>query len=191
MGSLVVVSLVFEPLVIGRTLLPGLLPIAAGLALGIGVNRRRIVRVAAAASISMFMLMACENGVRQAFVPQEGLRGLAAAVRSRYRPGDQLVLFRSMDYGLAPYWEGVHDTHPLLIDQTKPIQPQLAEERRRLAALPRPERVLVVWRNDYYLSEHAAEVSACLGDLSAFGLTPREVWRDGDLVLLEGDAQAR
>jgi len=134
MGSLIAFSWAFEPLVIGRTLLPGLLPIAAGMALGVGANPRGVVRVAAAACITVFVLMACETGVRGAFVPREGLRGLAAAVRARYRPGDQLVLFRSMDYGLAPYWEGVLDTRPLLIDQTKPIQPQLAEVRQRLGA---------------------------------------------------------
>ena len=189
MGSLIAYSRMFEPLVIGRTLLPGLLPVAAGLAWGIGASPSGFRRVGAAAAISLFFLLASVPGVLRALRPPQGLRGLSAAARAEYRPGDQLVLFRSMDYGMLPYWPDLMVAHPLLIDQTKSMEQQLADLRGRLSLLSSSGRVILVSRDDYYMRAHRAEASAVMDVLSARGLTPHEIWHEGDMELQRADGR--
>jgi len=190
-AALVAFSRMFEPIVIARTLLPGLFPVAVGLAWGVGADPSRVRRAAVVAAVALLVLMACEPGARSATVPRERLRGLAGAARARFRSGDLLVLFRSMDYGLRPYWPDLANAHPLLVDQTAPIGPRLGEMRQRLGGLAPGGRVLVAWCDNYYLRAHGPEVSACLAEISASGLAPHEAWREGDLLLLETDARRR
>ena len=184
--TLVAYSQVTEPLVIGRTILPGLLPIAAGIALGIAANPRSAQRAGALVAIAVFFLLASEHGLRRAFTPAKGLRGLAAEARGRYRPGDQVVLLRAMDYGLRPYWADLPGTLPVEIDQTQPIGAQLSALRLRLDSLGPSARLLVICRDDYYLRAFSAEVAAVLAVFSERGFTLRETWREGDLFMLEG-----
>jgi hypothetical protein len=188
---LVAYSRLSEPVVIGRTLFPGMLPIAAGMALGIGANPRRWARAGAILSVFVYLALSCEPVLGRELSPPAGLRGLADEARSLYRRGDQLVLFRSMDYGLRPYWADVANEHPIVIDQTQPIEPQVAELRRRLDSLGRSGRVLIVCREDYYFSSHKAEVEAVFEELSGHGLKPREVWREADLLVYQAARQGR
>jgi hypothetical protein len=191
-GSLVVYSRIFTPIVIGRTILPGLLPLAAGMALGIGGNRHRIPVLGATIAIAAFVLFANEPGIRRALYPHDdGLRGLARVMRSRYRPGDQLVLFKSMDYGLVPYWPDISATSPLQVDQAQPISAIVVSLHSRISSLQDSGRVLIALRADYYTAAHPLEVSAVLNELKMDGLEPQEAWRDADLIFLEAEKKGR
>ncbi len=190
-GSLVAYSRLFTPMVIGRTILPGLLPLAAGMAFGIGANRNKIQVLGATIAIAAFLLFANEPGIRRAFLPHEGLRGLARMMHSRYRPGDQLVLFKSMDYGLAPYWPDISATSPLLIDQAQPISALLVSLRSRIGSIQDSGRLLIALRTDYYASAHELEVSAVLNELKMDGFEPKETWKDADLLYLEAEKKGR
>lgn len=171
-GSLIAYSHLFGPLVMARTILPGLFPLAAGMAFGIGSSRTKIQAVGAALAISVFVLFSNEPAIRSAFIAHEGLRGLAQRVHSRYRPGDQIVLFKSMDYGLLPYWPDILATDPLLIDQAQPISAGLVSLRSRISSIPDSRRFLIVLRKDYYTEVHPSEVSAVLSELKLPGSSP-------------------
>jgi hypothetical protein len=191
-GSLVAYSRLFTPVVIARTILPGLLPLAAGMALGIGGNRNRIQILGATIAIAAFVLFANEPGVRRAFFPHDdGLRGLAREMHSRYRPGDQLILFKSMDYGLVPYWPDISAARPFRIDQAQPISVIVVSLRSRISSLQDSGRVLIALRADYYTAVHPLEVSAVLNELKRDGLEPKEEWRDTDLIYLEAEKKGR
>jgi hypothetical protein len=186
-GALFAYSRLFTPMVIGRTIMPGLLPLVAGMALGIGANRNKIQVLAATIAIAAFVFAANEPGARRAFSPHEGLRGLARVMHARYRPGDQLVLFKSMDYGLAPYWPDISAAHPLLIDQAQPISAVLVSLRSRIGSVQRSGRILIALRTDYYALVHEPEISAVLNELKLDGFEPKEAWRDADLSYLEAE----
>ncbi len=191
-GSLVAYSRLFTPIVIARTILPGLLPLAAGTALGIAGNRHRIQILGATMAISAFVLFANEPAIRRAFFPHDdGLRALARVMHSRYHPGDQIVLFKSMDYGLVPYWPDIAATNPLRIDQAQPISAIVVSLRSRISSLQDSGRVLIALRADYYTAVHPLEVSAVLNELKMDGLEPKEAWRDADLIYLEAEKKGR
>jgi hypothetical protein len=187
LGSIVLYSHLFEPILIARTVVPGLFPFVAGIAVGVGTNPSRFRQTGAVICVFVLMLMASEPGVRGAFVKHEGLRGIAAAAQARYRTGDQLVLFKSMDYGLKAYWPDLEVTGPIIIDQAQPIEPQIKLIRLKLDESRLPRRVLLVLRRDYYTKIHGAEVSAVLNLLSSMGMEPVLVWEDAELNLYQAE----
>lgn len=183
-SALITYSLYFEPLVAGRTLLPALLPMAAALAVGIGAHPRTWQRTAATAAIALYVGFTVVPVVRLALTPIAGLRGLAASARENVLPGDAVVLFRSMDYGLRPYWPDFSQSDPLCFNQTQPVTPQLAVLGARLDRLGPAARVFVAYRDDYYFQRNRAAFEAVLSSLAARGRLARPFWHENDLTLL-------
>jgi hypothetical protein len=184
-GALICYSLLFESLVMARTLLPALLPLGAAVGLGIALQPRAWQRDAAAIALIVYLAFAAAADARRALKPPGGLRELTAATRTHYRTGDEIVLFRALDYGLRPYWPDLPALAPLYINQTREIAPQLAELRARLDRRPRTARVLVAFRDDYYLQQHREALDAVTAELAQRGLAVAEAWHGGDLTLLQ------
>lgn len=183
-SALVAYSRWFEPLAAGRTLLPALLPFAAALALGIGAHPRAWQRAAATLAVALYIGCAAVPVARLALKPIAGLRGLAANARENFLPGDAVVLFRSMDHGLRPYWPDIHITDPIHFNQTQPAAPQLAALRPRLDRLAPGARVFLAYRDDHYFQQHRAVFEAVLAELIARGRPARPLWHENDLTLL-------
>lgn len=177
-------SFCFEPLVSGRTLLPALLPLTAALALGLAAQPRGWQRTAAAAAIAVYLVFTTVPILRRVGIPFEGLRGLAAQTRENYRHGDALILFRSVDFGLRPYWPDIASTEPVSFNPAQPTAPQLAALRTRLDRLAPGARVLLVYRDDYYFQKNHGMFEAVLGELAAGGRQASEIWHERDLALL-------
>jgi hypothetical protein len=183
-AAVIAYSCFFEHVVMTRTLLPGLLPLLAGLAWGIGTHPVAWRRTMAATAVVIYVALTAMPVVRRAATPDAGLRGLAAVTRVACRPGDLLVLFRAMDYSLAAYNCPPAGTETLQFDQTQPSSPQMLELQRRLGQLDRRSRVLVVYRDDYYLEQFRAVFDLALAKISGHGRTPRTVWKEVDLALI-------
>lgn len=184
LGVIVVYSVWFEPVVMARTLVPALLPFIAGLAWGIGSHPVAWRRQFAAAAIVAYMTLAVLPTVRRSLTPIGGLRGLAAEIYSARRPEDAVVLFRSLDYGLAPYGVGSATTEILYFDQTAATEIRRAELRKRLAQIDPSARVLLAYREDYYYFEYRRVFDTVLADLATGGRTARVLWHENDLTLL-------
>jgi len=183
-AAVFVYSCAFEDVVMARTLLPGLLPLLAGLALGIGAHPDARQRTVAAAAVVLYVTLTAIPVIRRAANPDAGLRGLAAATNAASRPGDLLVSFRGMDCVLALYDCPPSRAEVLFLDRTKPAAPQLNELRHRLTALERSRRVLVVYRDDYYHERYLDVFTLILAEISRSGRTPRVIWQEHDLALL-------
>jgi hypothetical protein len=156
------------------------------LALGVAGNPSALRRRGALIAIAVLVIVASERGVRRAFVPTKGLRELAAEASATCGPGDQVVLLRAMDYGLRPYWPDLKAAHPLNINQTQPIEGQLSVLRARLDSLGPSACVLLIYRDDYYFDAFPAQVSAILSTFRSRGISLKETWRAGDLLMFEG-----
>jgi hypothetical protein len=189
-ATLIAYSLFFEPIVMGRTLLPGVLVFIAGLAWGIGTDPVRWRRTAAIAAVAVYASIATAPGVRRAFSPIAGLRGLATTAQEKYHAGDLVVLLRSMDFGLAPYWPDFSGSAPLRFDQTQPPAPQFSELRRRLDNLPGNARVLLAYREDFYLEQHRDVLNRILFELKTTGRQARVYWHENDYTLLLAEPPA-
>jgi hypothetical protein len=182
--AIVAYSRVFEPVLVGRTLLPALLPLAAGLAWSIGSRPRAWPRTAATAAVALYVAFAALPVARLAFTPSAGLRGLAAVARTSFRPGDCVVLFRAMDYGLRPYWPDFSHSNPILFDQTRPPAPQLTGLDERLDHLAPDARVFLAYRDDFYFQHNRAAFDGVLAEFAAHGRPAHTLWHENDLMLL-------
>ncbi|PTY04680.1 hypothetical protein DB347_18385 [Opitutaceae bacterium EW11] len=183
-------SLVFEPIVWHRTLLPLILPLGLSWAWGIANRKSERAQTVGAGAVAIYVLLALVHPVRTASVPFENLKGLAAQAQSAYRPGDCLVLMRSLDFALRPYWHDVDATQPIKLNQANPDPRPFEALRERLRALPENGRVLVVVREDQYLTAHHERLDALLNDVRATGREVRERWRDGLYVLYLGERKS-
>jgi hypothetical protein len=181
---IVAYSRFFEPVILSRTLLPALLPLTAALAWGIGSHPRAWQRTAATAAIVLYVAFAAVPVARLAFKPDAGLRGLATATRTSFRPGDCVVLFLSMDIGLRPYWPDLSHSNPVLFDQTKPPAPQLAGLRERLDHLAPAARAFLVYRDDFYFQHNRTAFDGVMAEFAAHGRPAHTLWHENDLVLL-------
>jgi hypothetical protein len=173
-----------EAIILPRTLLPGLLPLVGALALGIGsdpVKRRRAIGVAA---VLAYLLLVISPTVRRSLTPMAGLRGLAGAINHERRASDLVVLLRPLDFGLAPYGVSVRQAQVLYIDQTRKDPGQFAELSRQIGQLGASGRVLIGFREDYYLQHHRDVLAALVAELVACGRTSRVLWQENDLGLL-------
>ena len=178
-------SCLFEHVIMMRTLLPGLLPFLASLALGIGSHPVSWRRSVAAAAVFSYVAMAATPVSRRATVPDAGLRGLVAATNAVCRPGDLLLVFRAMDYSLAAYQCPPPGTEVLFFDQTVAAEPQLAGLKKRLGRLDHSRRVLVVYRDDYYLRQFRGVFDKALAEISRHGWKPGPGgWVELDLGLI-------
>lgn len=186
-ATVIAYSCLFEHLIMGRTLLPGLLPLLAGLARGIGLHPVKWHRSAAAAAVVLYGTLAAVPVARRAATPDAGLRGLAAATTAACRPGDLVVPFRAMDFGLSVYHCPPAGTGRLFLDQTKPAEPQLKELARRLAALEPGRRVLVVFRDDFYHQKFLGVFDQAVAEIARHGRTLRVAWHEKDLTLIVAD----
>lgn len=189
-ATVIAYSCVFEHVIMARTLLPGLMLFVAGLARGIGTHPVAWRRALAAAAVVIYASLAATPGARRAVLPEAGLRGLAAATNAGSRPGDLLVVFRAMDYSLAAYRCPPAGTELLLFDQTMEAAPQLAKLQRRLAGLDRRSRVLVVYRNDYYLQQFRAVFDQAVAEISRQGRPAGVAWQEADLTLIVAEPAA-
>jgi hypothetical protein len=164
--------------------LPGLLPLVGALALGIGsdpVKRRRSIGVAA---VLAYMLLAIAPTLRRSFTPMAGLRGLALEINQQRGPTDLVLLLRPLDLGLAPYGISVRKARVLYIDQTKKDPAQFAELERQIRQLEPTARVLICFRDDFYLQQHRDVLDAIVAELASRGRTSRVLWQENDLGLL-------
>lgn len=184
-STVLLYSCLFEHVVMARTLLPGLLPLLAGLALGISTQPSAGRRTAAAAAVVLYLTFAAIPVARLALVPEAGLRGLAAATSAACRTGDLLVIFRGMDYSLAAYRCPPAGTEVMFFDQSAAPAPQMAELQRRLDRLEARRRVLAVYRDDFYLQQFRAVFDQALEEISRHGWKPGAGgWRELDLGLI-------
>lgn len=184
-AGVIAYSCLFEHVIMMRTLLPGLLPFLASLALGIGSHPVAWRRAVAAAAVVIYVALAATPVSRRATVPDAGLRGLAATTTTACRPGDLLVVFRAMDYSLAAYGCPPAGTEVMLFDQTAAPAPQMAELQRRLAGLDPRRRVLVVYRDDYYLQQFRGVFDEAVAEISRHGWKPGPGgWQEADLGLI-------
>ena len=178
-------SCVFKQVFMTRTLLPALLPFLAGLARGIGTHPSAWQRSAATAAVALYVGFTAISPARLALVPEAGLRGLAAAINATCRPGDLLVVFRSMDYSLAAYDCPPAGTVVMFFDQSAAPEPQMAELQRRLGRLQARRRVLAVYRDDYYLQQFRAVFDKAVAEISRHGWKPGpDGWQEADLGLI-------
>lgn len=185
--TVITYSCLFEDVVMGRTLLPGLLPFLAGLARGMATHPVAWRRTAAAAAVVLYGTMAVIPVARRAANPDSGLRGLAAATNAVCRSGDLVVPFRAMDFGLSVYHCPPGQTGMLYFDQTKPAEPQLKALQDRLAGLEPSRRVLVAVRDDFYHQKFRRVFDQALAEITRSGRTPRVAWQERDLTLIVAD----
>ena len=187
--ALLLYSHLREPLLLTRTLLPGLLPLSVAVARGLAGQPRRWLRWSGAVGLSLYLAAASASFGLQAKLPREDLRGLATTARDRHRTGDLIILFRSMDYALRPYWTELATTDPLLIDQTSPSTPALAALRARLDDRARqPRRVQILYRADFYFDAQHGVFPAVMAELNSRRFISTEIWQKDGYVFLEANA---
>lgn len=177
-------SLLFEPIVWPRTLLPLILPF--GLSLGWALAKRTDRRLArlGAAGLLVYSLCALVHPVRTAHVPFENLQGLAKETQRNLRPSDCLVLMRSMDFALRPYWPDLDSRKPVRLNLAHADPGPFALFRERLHDLGPDARVVFVVRQDQYYIAHPERFESVLSEVRATSRAPHEVWRDGLYHLL-------
>jgi hypothetical protein len=188
--TIILYSLCFEPVILARTVLPGLLPLFAWLAWGIGRHASGLSRRAAIASLAGFSLLAMAMPVRLIQLPPPGLREMTLTLRAHYRTGDILLPSRTMEAGLLPYWPDLPHADTILF-QIIPGNPTAESSLvQRLDSSPPPHRVWLIYRDDYYTRK--------LGDRVVFerlveprGYAVREIWRGNDLFLLLAEMPPR
>lgn len=179
-----VYSCLAEPVIMMRTLLPGLLPFFAGLAVGISTHPVAWRRALAVGAVACYATLTAVPVVRLAFVPETGLREFAAVTKAASGPGDLLVAFRAMDYSLAVYDCPPPGTDLLFFDQTLPAAPQLVELHRRLANLGARNRVLFAYRDDHYFRNFREVFDQAVAEVARHRQTPAVVSTTSELVLL-------
>jgi hypothetical protein len=182
--SVTLYSRLFEPILMMRTLLPGLLPFLAGLARGIATHPVAWRRSLAATMALGYGLVAAIPVARLAMIPEPGLRELAATAKAACRPGDLLVSFRAMDYSLSVYQCPPAGTVAMLFDQSAPMPPQESELRERLARLAPDRRVIMAYRDDYYLRRFREVVDQVIAEGSRGRQAPAVAWKNPEFVLL-------
>ncbi|HWA24092.1 MAG TPA: hypothetical protein VG734_00350 [Lacunisphaera sp.] len=191
LAALVCYSMNFEPILLGRILVPGLLPLGAGLAWGIGHHPRQAWRWIGVAAVAVYLVCAILPTIRRSFVPVAGLRGLAETMRNGYRPGDRIILFRSLDYGLAPYWPQLAGLAPTEFNATRSSPAQLAALRGALADLGPDDRIWLAYRDDYYFRINAPAYEAVRAEIAAQHRAIRVYWHENDLTLLLAEPPSR
>jgi hypothetical protein len=177
-------SIWFEPIVMVRTLLPAVLPFVAGLAHGIATHPDPTRRWMAAGAVLAYLAFTGVPVARLAVVPAPGLRELSATAASLARPGDLLITFRAMDYGLSVHGVPASNVSAVYVDQTTATPAQLASLQQQLRDLPRDRRVLVAYRDDFYLQNFPAALEQVLADISRERPPPAVAWRSPEFTLL-------
>ena len=132
----------------------------------------------------IYLTLAVLPTSRRAWSPTPGLRGLAAAMQAGQQPGDAIILFHALDYGLAPYWPNLPANQPLQFDTTHPIPPQMHALRAELAALGPGSRIWVAYRDDFYFRQNPTAYSALCEAISAHHRIIRIFWQEAEYTLL-------
>jgi hypothetical protein len=182
-GAMVGYSLVALPVLWPRTALPGMLPFALALGLGITTHpsaRGRALATAAVVVLAFTMTVPWLRGL--AFRPNEDLRGFSHSLQSTARPGSLLILLGEVEIGIEPYWPEYRQARLLRLKLGEPQT--LADVTAALGRQPPGENTLLIYRADFYLTEKQATLDALVSHISAAVSPPETVWaQDGYHIL--------
>jgi hypothetical protein len=176
-------SFVDISILIARSFIP--VPLFGAAAVGCALASEKDARIRrAACACAAVMAAALGAADVRAAVPGKGtLRDLAQFVSAGHRDGDLLLLFRSTETALKPYWPGVADAGIVPVGEDRPAAAVLASIRPRLG---RAARVVIVYREDYYSAAYAGDLRRILAGLSVSGFPMHEAWQGVDMRVLEG-----
>jgi hypothetical protein len=104
-GELLAYSVAVLPIIWDRTLLPGVVPLAAFVGLHVATFKRRVLRTAYTMIILLVSLALATTWVtRRAWEPQEQWGDVAKILTAQWRPQDLVVLYPGFIRGLTQYY---------------------------------------------------------------------------------------
>lgn len=182
--ALLVYSLLFEPIILARTVAPGLLPLFAWVAWGLGHQTRRLARVGGVIAITGYTAMAVIMPMRLVQLAPPGLRGMADTLRAGWQPGDLIVSLRGVETGIGIYWTELPRQRLLALNLARPLPAQMKILEQELAAMPPAARVWFVYREDRYVQRDRALLEIISHRFGQLQRPLTQWWQSGDLRVL-------
>jgi hypothetical protein len=173
-------SLAVVPVVWPRTMLPGMLPLLLGLGLGVTTHPRRRQRVIASAVTVLLAVAMVTPWLRAlAHRPIENLRSLSYTLMRGTRPPDLLVLVNYVDTALIPYWPEYKERTVLQLWLTDPLPDTLASLEAARARQPAGSAVLLLYRDDLFITGPRRTVlDQVINHLASEDAPAHEIWKD-------------